>query len=276
MKRAKVLWPYVLAALLVFAGYFGLGGIGALLPSYKNTLREFDKANQNALFYFEQSDELVLYPWDTFDEADCITAHEELWGDYAYMKANLLQWISDMNNPSLLPGDTTAFEPPLLYQQKTGTFFVKDFRYQNAGGEACVLNGAVRKGFAVYLHCGPYENPDLTADEIRSGNAKINDYVQELQRADDSAGRELTAPAGEAFLPLSPDLKHNPLFVLLNRFGGFAFPFDSYGIAQTAPTVIPHKGNLLVIYYLDETQCILFYDPRNDTMSGFSLKERTF
>ena len=273
MKQIKAVLPYVLAVLIVVTGYFGLSGIEKLIPSYKDTVREFEKSDQNALFYFGKSEELVIYPWDTFDEAGYISGREEHWSGYEFMREGLLQWNMDLGNHTLLPGEELEFTPSIWHNGKNDNFFVKDYIYKNMDGEDCIISSAFNGRMTFYFHCEVYGNKDLTADEIRNGNTKINRYTQDLRNTEYTRIQGEEVPVGEGARWLTvPEQKENPLHFFIDRFASLHFLSDPYSIAKATPTVIPHKGDLLVIYYLEETQFILFYNPRTDLISGFSIK----
>ena len=67
VRRAAIFLPVCLTVLILAAGFFASGAVGEFLPDY--TERVFtgrqEQALQNA-FYTGTGDELLVYPWDSY------------------------------------------------------------------------------------------------------------------------------------------------------------------------------------------------------------------
>ena len=61
MKYVKRILPYILAAAIIFAGYVIIDGIKVLLPSHKETIKVFEKPENDNLFYMGNNDGKISY-----------------------------------------------------------------------------------------------------------------------------------------------------------------------------------------------------------------------
>lgn len=254
MKHIKNILPYVLAVFIIFGGYFSMEGIKALISSHKETVRVFQRPEKNNLFYMGTSDEIIIYPWDVISERNSLSFIEYFTED-AYeqsmeIKEMIFESITFLDNKIFIP-EFEMFEPNIRYDAQQEIIFVKDYAYQNTAGEYCVVNFAKKLDGVIYFHCKELNHTDLTLDEVQSANWKMTDYLWEFHNNDGTM--------------IVEGIKSNPLFAF---YTSYSVPW-CYG----TPVIVKQKNELLLIYQFDGLQVVLYYNPRLDLISGFSVKQ---
>lgn len=274
MKIIKRILPYVLAIAIIFAGYFSLDLIKALMPSHKDTVRVFDKPEQDSVFYIGRINELNIYPWDVFDESKCVLLSNQ----YAAYE-NTVMWLEeaifDFGNGSFLPAVLYDFQPEILYDESLNIYFVKEYMYENWNNEECVISCAFSEGTIFCLNCDnkEYINKDLTSAEISNGTKAINSFIQNFQDSQDGTFETdmYTHYSNNPFVSFADN--YEKIYASFYTYGVYYPTIDIFGmLTNSVPTVTPYKGELLLIYYYDNTQVVLFYNPRTSAVSGFSIK----
>jgi hypothetical protein len=261
MKRIKGIWPFVLAVIIAFAGYWSVDGIKALMPSHKDTVRIFDKPSEDSLFYMGKYDELTVYPWDVFDEGAC----EPLISDSKFRYGKYHDII--FSNQIFFPGEAKAFEPQILYDEKLDIFFVNEYIYTSVKGAECSVSYAFTYDAVLHLHFREVNRQDLTPDEIQRANEKINQYLAEFHKANlyheivtGSEGNVAIAP------PIYGDTAFsNPLFSFYSA--------NNVPPLVDTPVILNQQDELLMFYQVKGAQIVLYYNPQLDAISGFSIKQ---
>ena len=115
MKLLKQILPFLLAAIIIAGGFFGIYGMEMLIPNEKDKIVRSDKRAANQLLYVEEGETLTIYPWDHYDPDALLTlkqygieygieADSSGFTEYAYRLDTFLYQIFSDGNETESPG----------------------------------------------------------------------------------------------------------------------------------------------------------------------------
>ena len=115
MKLLKQILPFLLAAIIIAGGFFGIYGMEMLIPNEKDKIVRSDKRAANQLLYVEEGETLTIYPWDHYDPDALLTlkqygieygieADSPGFTEYAYRLDTFLYQIFSDGNETESPG----------------------------------------------------------------------------------------------------------------------------------------------------------------------------
>jgi hypothetical protein len=291
-KAFPVPWLMVsLSMLIIGAGIAGGFLIQSLLPSYKNTIITVtDVPEIKQMLYVEDTEELVIFPWDQYNPKAYLSLEE-------YFKQ--VYFLSSKENSSSLSSDSSLtekekilfedfkkeineeiyvrsridsldqeldFSQALKIDRNSNRFYLKDFSYVSSTKTPYVLDLVWdRNGKNVYLHTARQSEELMLPSTLESAYETLDEMFE-------SANKFLNY--GE----LDTSHNSNPLLhwyweVFDNGYWGFWREDLLYWLADKKHCErIVYRDEILLVYDLEGSKrIVLFYDPFLQHMNGYSL-----
>lgn len=303
----KIKWkafPWVTVLLMLSAILVGVGFtflLEVFLPSYKNTVVTVsDVPAINQMLYVEDTDELIIYPWDQFSEEDSLTVQEFLTErtedfpdreEIPRLVKEREATVEEQINQLLLTTQvelerTLDFEPYLrVYwseEDKRGWLYLKEVPLRTSNGYDCLLDAAWEgvMGPCVYFHV--YKKaPEPLLDSTMDAANRFLDEVMAANWTDPfpvypSDWQTVRRPDGESLSALSEgEIDYDPLLGWLQTIHTYT-PIDDGDVLMSVMRSakcerIAYRDEILLVYSLDsQHRLVLFYDPMLNQVTGFS------
>lgn len=298
----------LLTAAILAAGYFGMDVVKALLPSDENRMISASPSGETPLLYVDGQEDLVFYPWTTYQPEDTVQAGEMMYDgkiagwEIARVSGFLLNACAGLNT-DFMPAAEIDIADQLMYQAGTGKFYLPDYKYTGINGDALSLDLVFDGYFLESLHVTPAgDTPTLSNDERLQRTSELEQDIQENRRQYRQAtsgyegdlvrystpssplkediweeeGKAIAQPEGV------PDRSH-----LLDRF--WKYYISSAGIDSSggyieladllyygAYHMVFYEGEILVFFLPDagmpsSTGLLLYINPQGNQISGFSI-----
>ena len=283
MRLIKNVLPFLLALLIVSAGFFGSGAVSRFLPDYTGQVFSGVKQEgiQNA-FFSGSGSEVLVYPWNLFDRSSCLLLTEAMQQDAVSepcfsagkMLADFLDRAGD--SPARIDRENRILVDPkseLLYLPETkisdhfSVSMALDSRY------ICYIHQKSLDGFGESV---PVENP----------SEKLRSYVEEARSLLKYREFSQTEASSPEDVPME---KPN---ILLNYVDGMLYLYSDIGyefseeenvyqvmseLVQYADyTTLSREGETLIAFSQNRRggvdSLVLYYQENLDAITGFSLQ----
>ena len=290
MKEKKALpvpWLMVSLSMLIVGAGIAVGFlIQSLLPSYKNTIITVtDVPEIKQMLYVENTEELIIFPWDQYDPDTCISL-EEYFKQASSMDEEKITFESFkewMNREIYVKSKIDSLEKELDFSQalkidpNSNRFFLKDFSYVDSTKTPCTLDLAwdqdgiwSRDGQTVYRHISRQSEELLLPSTLEAAYEHLDNMF---------------ASADKILQQMENDVVYyeiysgsNPLLrwygeVLGSKYQEGKYSHLLYWLAdkKNCETIV-YRNEILLVYDLDESKrIVLFYDPFFQRMNGYSL-----
>lgn len=282
VRRAAIFLPVCLTVLILAAGFFASGAVGEFLPDY--TERVFtgrqEQALQNA-FYTGTGDELLVYPWDSYQASACTLLSQDpgLTGAQAEAARGIQSTLQNS-------GETISeidWSSRIMLNSATGMNYLPETHVD----ATVIVSMAFDEGSICYYHLKHEGNRD---DSFNGGDDEL--IQKELKKAQEWLSLEYT---GEEFPQLEDGYDTSNPFIQfitglsamygnVERYSGYYFYNQAYSIQQirsiiqTADyTTLYREGETLISFSRRTndrytSSVVLYYDEFYHTISGFSAK----
>lgn len=288
MKRKAANFPWKTVLLTACAIGMGVGFnflLQTFLPSYKNTVVTVsDVPTINQLLYVEDTDELIIFPWDRFSQEDCLSVSEYLdtqenlpqeeYRKYMLQASEeinaLMKHLLDAYNRS--PSREIDWQKYLLVEPEKGNLYIKGVRYPGATGEEYVVDAAWEDGFrySIFFHVYKAE-PDILLDSTIEA---ANRYLDRIFAFHWQVEKDIPQSILPEPIP-TPDPEVDPIWMWLHNIGGHGLQESLLVelLSGRSCDRIVYRDEILLVYYLDGlgARVVLFYDPLLYQITGFSL-----
>lgn len=284
----KIQWkrfPWVTVVLGACAILVGVGFnffLQVCLPSYKSTVVTVsDVPEINQLLYVEDTEELIIYPWDQFDAGGGQTLKEFVMEDFEGGQENFPEWEKYMQIeldaqivallevsrtdigswPDFL-GDLRSNEDSQGFQFLT----LKSIPVRTLNGYDCVLDAAWSQsmGQCNFFHVYKKDPDPLLDSTVKAAN----EYLDEIFAA------HWTDPYPTVFQGSLPGgIQDDPLLHWLRGVHTYT-TLDADELASVMRQKcerIVYRDEILLVYSVDnQHRLVLFYDPMRNVVTGFS------
>lgn len=265
-------WPFLVTSAVICLLIAGILGMSNILPSYKNTVKEFERAVKSSLLYVSKEDELVIYPWDLFELEEILVQDDtqEEMGTYAWKDL----WFKFIEEP-YFPVNQSEFYPPIFYSTKNNIYYIKDYEYLTTGGNTCFLSMAVRDDTILYLHTPVKGRAELSLEEVTRADKKIAEQISQstlLNTDEFNMGFDYDELKKYISKAAKSDNLLDQFFGKPSIYYHQLYDIFSLYIQKYTYFTLSYSGELLCVFNNTSRTGIIFYDPVVDSISGFSIK----
>lgn len=289
----KINWkafPWVTVLLTLCAVLVGVGFTFLLqlfLPSYKNTVVTVsDVPAINQLLYVEDTEELIIFPWDQFS-ADEGSTTEEFFQKHNEGDLKSAEWrkglsaelgnqisnflVTSQTNLEMWP-DFLSYLRWYESDEPAGPLWVtlKGVPVRTDNGYDCLLDAAWNDMLdrCVFFHVYKKDPDPLLDSTVESANRYLDEIFQSHWTD--------PFPNGIFSEEFAPELeeKYDPILLWLSYVKDYA-PLDADILALTMRSEkcerIAYRDEILLVYSPDsQHRLVLFYDPIRNKITGFS------
>ncbi len=295
----KIHWkrfPWVTVLLTGCAIVLGVGFnflLQVFLPSYKNsivTVSDIPAINQ--LLYVEDTDELIIFPWDQFDIKSGLTL-EEFYTEYQMdqlpidlsMVEKQLGDELEMQLRELMATSQMDFDSSWSDLVKSVRFYgdntkdswaaLKNFPIRTTSGYDCLLDAVWSRsiGKYVFFHIYKQEPAPLLDSTVKAANEYL-DKILAANWTDPYRGDYSTYYPPGQFPEMAGEKDDDPLLHWLsdiNRCTNLDANFLASVMRGSKCERIAYRDEILLVYSMDnQNRLVLFYDPIRNVITGFS------